>query len=827
MWRWLLRGVYALLTLLLLLGGAGYLYLRQSLPVTSGRIDITGISAPVVITRDQHAVPHIVGATKADALFGLGYVHAQDRLWQMEFQRRIGHGRLSEVFGPATIRQDRFLRTVGFSRAATSAWAHLPATAQQQVREYLAGINAFINAHHGRALPPEFTLLRFEPEPFTPEDVMVWIKMMAWDLSANYSLEMMRHDLAAAVGAARMTELLPPYPVDGLSIVTSFLPLAPGGAVAPQRIDSTTGRPLFGALTASLTGGRPEVSDFILGGGRLEALGSNNWVVDGTMTASGKPLLANDPHLGTKIPSLWYLAHLSAGDFDLVGATLPGVPAVALGRNRYIAWGATNVAADVEDLYQERLDATGTSAEFRGAMEPMRILHESIAVKGAAAVALEVRITRHGPLVSDAINANNAASTATVKPAPVEPLALRWTALDEEDQTLAAFLQLNEARNWAEFTSAFRFYNSPSQNFVYADVDGHIGYFAPGHIPIRSSGDGSVPVPGWTGEAEWTGWIPFNELPQTLDPREHLVVTANNRPMPTSYPRLIALEYPNPYRAQRITDLLAGRMGLTAEDFRHIQADTHSLHAAALLPRLLPFVQSDRATTRQAVELLKTWTFDAGAGSAAEAIFQAWFLRLAPAIAGDELGTAIDSYRGRFSFITRFVTNITNQRTNSWCDDTRTAPTETCEQSITAALEAGLTDLTTRLGSDMARWRWDGVHRAVFPHQGLDSVAPLRWLLSRAVPNGGDWSTVNVGPVAADSLYDQVSVPGYRQILDLSAANDSHFLDDVGQSGHALSPYYDDALKDWQTVTLRKLRMTAADINDNAVGTLTLLPAGR
>ncbi len=822
--RFLPRAIALLTVIALMCVAALYVYLRQSLPTTNGAVEVTGISGPIEIVRDAGAVPHITASTKGDAFYGLGYVHAQDRLWQMEFQRRIGFGRLSEVFGEATIPQDRFLRTMGFGRAAQSAWDHLPEDIRRQVDAYVDGVNAFISTHRGRLLPPEFTMLRFEPEPFTGPDVLAWVKMMAWDLSANYSLELMRHDIEARVGPARLAELLPPYPADGLSIVQENSLTLPSHPNQSARNGPLLATGLYAALAASLSQGHPVVRDLLLGG-QTEALGSNNWVVDGTRTASGKPLLANDPHLAAKVPSLWYLAHLSAGDFEIAGATLPGAPAVAIGRNRHIAWGETNVAADVQDLYRERLDPTGTSAEFRGAQEPIRVVTETIVVKGGEPVRVNVRMTRHGPLISDAINANNAASTNPQKPAPLEPLAFRWTALDPEDFTIVAFLRLNEARNWAEFTAALRDYSVPSQNFVYADVDGHIGYYAPGRIPIRTSGDGSRPSDGWTGETEWTGWIPFDELPHAFDPPEHFIVTANNRPMPPSYPHLVALEYPDPYRAQRITDLLTNRTGLTPNDFRDIQADTLSLHARTLVPLLLPHVTSESPNVRRAVELLRQWDFNGAADSVAESIFQAWFLRLAPTIAGDELGPlARKAYEGRFSYITRFTIGLLNGRAATWCDDISTPAAETCDQSITKALEAGLADLTTRLGTDMTRWRWDRVHRAVFPHQGLDSVAPLRWLLSRSVASAGDWSTVNVGPVAADALYDQISIPGYRQIIDLSPTNDSRYLDAVGQSGHFLSRHYDDAIPDWQAVRLRKMRMNRTEFEAGAIGRLTLRP---
>src|SRR6476620_2576761 len=298
-----------------------YMSVRRSLPTIHGTTTVPGISAPVDIVRDADAIPHIFASTKADALFGLGYVHAQDRLWQMEFQRRIGHGRLSEVFGEATIPQDRFLRTVGFGRAARSAWDHLPEDARQQIDAYCAGVNAFISTHHGRLLPPEFTLLRFEPEPFTGPDVLVWVKMMAWDLSANYTLELMRHDITAKVGPSRMAALLPPYPINGLSIVGGS-PLDTG---ASTRLALPLNAPVVhapeadwaGNLTRILSTGNPFVRD-LLRGGTFEALGSNNWVVDGTLSATGKPLLANDPHLGTHIPSTWYLAHVKGGDFEVI-----------------------------------------------------------------------------------------------------------------------------------------------------------------------------------------------------------------------------------------------------------------------------------------------------------------------------------------------------------------------------------------------------------------------------------------------------------------------------------------------------------------------------
>jgi len=811
---------------LALLGGYGYL--RRSLPQVDGNVTVTGISAPVEIFRDAESVTHVFGATKLDAFYGLGYAHAQDRLWQMEFQRRVGMGRLSEVFGQATVATDRFLRTLGTGRAARSAWAALPAETKTAIDAYVAGVNAFISTHHGGELPLEFTILRFEPEPWSGPDVLAWVKMMAWDLSKNYSLELLRHDLMTLVGPQRSADLFRPYAANGLTILSAAdIPWIKSFTTEERRTrrqDLEKPPVLRSSVVESWSDAFASAA--IPGFG--SALGSNNWVVDGTMTASGKPLLANDPHLDAQIPSLWYLAHLSAPDYDVIGATLPGAPAIVIGRNKFIAWGETNVMADVQDLYREHVDATGRFAEFRGAQEPMRIVKETIGVKGAFPITLNVRITRHGPLISDAINANNAVeSTRLPKPPPIDPIAFRWTALDAEDSTVTAILHLNSAHNWTEFTTALHDFIVPAQNFVYADVDGHIGYYAPGHFPVRASGDGTSSVDGWTGESEWTGWVPFDELPHTYDPPEHFVVSANDKIVPSSYPHAISGEWIEPYRAQRIVDRLTSTSKLTPDDFASIQADTYSLHAKALLPILLQRVHPIDAQDARAVTMLRQWNLDARGDSAATAIFQAWYYELPDAILENELGSRVAAdYDGldRTSYRSRFVLATLATKDNPWCDDIRTPAKETCDDVASTALHKGMARLTKQLGSDIGSWRWDAVHHAVFAHSALDTVPVLGRWLRRSIPHGGDWSTVDVGPVYAPHPFDQHSLPGYRQIVDLSPANDSRFLDAVGQSGHVLSPHYDDALPLWAAGKQRKMRMERSAVETGAISHLTLTP---
>jgi penicillin amidase len=787
-----------------------YVYLRRSLPQLEGTISVPGLSQAVDIVRDADAVTHVLAATKRDALYGLGYAHAQDRLWQMEFQRRAAFGRLSEVLGSRTVPGDRFFVTLGLGRAARSAWTTLPADTQTEINAYVAGINAFLAAHHGSRLPIEFTLARFEPEPWSGSDVIASVKMMAWDLSRNYPLEVLRHDVTARLGVARAAQLFPPYPASGLTVLTdSDMPwsVRVGRTVAAPVASSAAGTPAPEAASwsdgFSSTRPRPVTS----------VVGANAWVVDGTMTASGKPMLAADVHFETQTPSHWYLAHLTAGDFDVIGATVPGIPAVILGRNRFIAWADTNLAADTQDLYHERIDRSGRLAEFLGAQEPMQIVRETLAVKGAPSIALEVRITRHGPLMSDAM-------------AMRDPVALRWTGIDAGDTSVVALLRVNEARNWTEFTAALRHLVAPARDYVYADVDGHIGYYASGRVPVRQSGDGSSASEGWSGLAEWTGWIPFDELPHTFDPPEHFVISANNRVTPSSYPHALAGDWADPYRARRLGERLTQSM-LTVDAAGEIQTDVRSLHAATLLPLMLDHVIADNEQDDRALTMVKTWKFDARGDIAAAAIFEAWYYELLPAIAGDELaGALIASYRDHdnSSYASRFLVHTLEADNSPWCDDVRTPKTETCDDTVLAALHAGLARLTAGLGPDMTLWRWDGVHKVIFTHAVLDGVPLVGSRLRRTVPGGGDWSTINAGPVSVSTPFEQAAVAGYRQTVDLSPGNDSRFIDALGQSAHILSPRYRDGLLDWSHGRGRKMRIDRAEVERNVAGRLRLLP---
>lgn len=822
----------AMLVLIVVSSAGGYLYMRRSLPATTGTITVSGVAQAVDIMRDNDAVPHIYAQSRPDVFFGLGYAHAQDRLWQMEFQRRIGQGRLSEVVGSSTLGIDRFIRTLGVYRAAESAWEHMSAETKAIINAYCVGVNQFIATHQGSQLPPEFTLLRVKPDPWSGADVIVWAKMMAFDSSINYYGELLRADLTQKVGPERVAQLLPHAPPDEPSILQPLPPVATPSStsttVLPGQPDPATSSsaPLTSDYTALLA-----INDQLRGLMGVDSVGisgtgSNAWVVDGTKSATGKPLLANDPHLGARLPSTWYLAHLSAGDFDVMGATIPGLPGVVIGHNRAISWGITNLFPDIQDLYRERLDPSGTQAEFAGQFEPMQIITETIRVRGQADVQHMVRITRHGPLLSDVLNDVPPDQPADQRQPQREPLALRWTVLEPEDETISAFLGINAAQNWQQFTAALETYVGPAQNMVYADVNGNIGSYAAGLVPIRQQGDGLSPVEGWTGASEWRGWVPHAAMPHVYNPPEHFIVSANNRPVPLSYPYFIGRDWEMPYRAQRIAELLQAKATLSPDDFATMQADTQSRQAADLLPLLLPLVSPQTPDERHAVELLTSWDRNVRGDSAAAAIYAAWLQQIPQGIVGDELGTELTNRYEGFGELygSRFLGHTLKQRTSPWCDNVTTAAAEDCAAVAQQTLAQALQNLQRQLGKDISAWRWDKIHIVVFAHDPLSQVPVIQHLFGRRKGNGGDYSTINVGPFGFGTDFEQYGVPSYRQIVDLAQLDNSRFIQAIGQSGHFLSPHYDDYLDDWHAVRHRPMRFTDARVDRNQAAILRLQP---
>ncbi|AAS82314.1 penicillin acylase family protein [Thermus thermophilus] len=742
-----LRGLVWLLGLFLflalLLGFSGYLYLRASLPQGEGRIALEGLSAPVEVVRDGKGVVRIRAATLKDLFFAQGFVHAQERLWQMEFQRRVGQGRLSEILGEATLPQDRFLRTWGFYRAARAAYGKLYPEEKEAVDAYAAGVNAFLAS--GAPLPPEFRLLGFRPEPWTGPDVLVWAKMMSYDLSGNWEEELKRHRLLArGVSPKRLLELKPPYPEDAPTVLRAEdlkLPLkreeAPSALLrmAPPRF--------------------------------MEA--SNNWVVAGSRTETGKPFLANDPHLALQAPSLWFLMALEAPGLRAIGATLPGLPGVVIGRNERIAWGVTNVGADVEDLYLLE-EVEGRGYRYKGRVVPYGVREEVIRVKGGREEVLKVRETVYGPVITDAL-----------EDPPKTPMALRWVSLDEEDHILMAFLGVNRAGNWEEFKKALLPYSAPSQNFVYADVEGNIGYIAPGKFPVRKEGHtGMVPVPG-NGEWDWLGYRRPEEWPQAFNPARGYLVTANHKVTPKGFPYALTYDWAEPYRAERIEELLLAKEKLSLEDMKAIQQDQKSLlyrDFRPVLELLTPLSEGARAWR----DRLLAWDGTMAPGSEEALVFALWYTELTR-LPQREVGEA---YWDEPRYLLKAL-----KEGDKNCDQPETEYRESCLDYAALALERAL-DRKEALGARA----WGEVHRARFPHAVLTHT-PLKRLSDREVAFGGDRYTVNVGPFDPETLA-MGHGPSYRQIVDLSDMEGSLFVHPMGQSGHFLSRHYADLLPLWQ-----------------------------
>jgi penicillin amidase len=801
--RWLIRIAAGLVGLVAIAAGALYLYVRQALPTVNGTLNAPGLAAPVDIVRDRAGVPHITAQTPDDALYALGFVHAQDRLWQMEMNRRIGSGRLSEVVGnnPRTIEADKFLRTLGVRYRAERSLQYLSDDTKRLLAAYARGVNGFLAQRTG-PLPPEFLIMGVVPEPWTPVDSLVWVKMMAWDLSGNWRTELERLRLSTILSPDQMQDFFPPYPGDKPVRLPDLKQLY-------QFADAAGLRDALGRL-AELGPDEPQV----------EGIGSNNWVIDGSRTATGKPLLANDPHLGLSAPALWYFAHMSAPGLEVMGATLPGVPAVVLGRNKRIAWGFTNTGPDTQDLFLEKIDPTDPGKYITpSGPQPFVTRQEVIKVKGADPIAMTVRETRHGPIISDALDL---AREALGNQDKGYALAFQWTALMDEDRTADAAMGLAQAMNWDQFVMAVQRFDNPQQNMVYADVDGNIGYIAPARVPIRKPENdlkGLAPAPGWDARYDWAGFIPFEGLPKSYNPASHAIITANHKVVTDDYPYFLTTEWAEPYRAERIAELIAARQVHSVESFRQIQGDVRSGMIRDLLPAMLAVPQTDNAA-RQALALLAPWDGTAAADRPEALIFWAWYRQFTRLVSEAKFGPAYEAFwQPRPRFTKALLTD--KAVAARWC------PAADCTGLARQALELGLAELRKLQGDEMSRWRWGEAHYAKSTHMPFSNVAGLREIFEIRVPTGGDTYTVNVGRNRMndrEAPFASVHAASLRAIYDLADLDRSLFMHSTGQSGNPMSPRYADLAGPWAEVDYLPMSMNKADYEAGALGRLMLTP---
>lgn len=746
-WKWLI-----LLAALLLAAAAGAgLWLREGTrPQLTGAVPLEGLSAPVLVEREPGGMVHIRARSDRDLLFAQGVVHAQDRLWQMELQRRLGAGRLAEVLGPEAVPKDRYLRTWGFRRAAEAAYGALGEEARSLIDAYTGGINAWLATEP--PLPPEFRLLGLRPEPWEAADVMVWSKLMAYNLADNRRAELTRYRLLArGLDPERIAELMPLYPGESAP-EAAYVPSAPASGEA--------GAETLLALDAGVRQHLPRAS--------------NNWVVGGGRTQSGLPLLATDVHLGMQLPSTWHLVHLDGPGLDVIGASLPGLPLVLIGRNAEIAWGVTNLAADVEDLYL--IEEAEGGYRYGGIVRPFDVREEVIQVRGADPVVIEVRSTVHGPLVSDAVG----------KPEGAPGLALRWTGHDPDDTTFEAFLAINRATGWDDFRGAMERYVVAGQNFVYADRGGRIGYVAGGRVPLRRPDHtGLYPVPG-DGAWDWQGTLPAREMPERPEPPEGFVVTANHRITDPGYPHRLSLEWgAEPYRAERIEALIEAKPRHDRASMEAIQQDTVSLLHRDLRPVLSAMAPETLPARRWRLRLL-TWNGDAAADSVEATVFHAWYAVLAT-LPAQETGT--DHWHTHPRYLIRALTQG---------DPACARRGMSCTEFAARALD----QVMAELGEEPPPW--GQLHQAHLAHAVLTHT-PLALLTDRRAEMGGDHYTVNVGWYEPGT-WTMFHGATYRQVIDLADPEASVFVLAGGQSGNWLDPHYADQLPLWQAGEYRPMR---------------------
>lgn len=797
-WRGLPR--FAGLGLGLAAGAAGAVYyaaFRQSQPKIRGRMILRGLKGSAEVIRDRWGTPHIFADNRDDLFFALGVVHAQDRLWQMELNRRTVSGTLSEILGEAPLEVDQLMRRAGLHRAAEREARSLDPEAAAILQAYCNGVNAFLEQKRG-ALPLEFTILRTRPAPWTAADSLALGRLMGWTLSGNIDAEIVRSWLISKVGPQAMVDLEPPYPGGMPLVMPPGTESAPPGREALEKIQEAARLALVG-----------------FGGG------SNNWVVDSQKSITGMPLLANDPHLPPTTPMIWYQAHLKGAGFDVIGVSIPGLPGVAIGHNDRIAWGLTASVTDQQDLFVERLNPENPHQyEYRGKWRDGTVIREEIRIRGRSEpVVEEVLVTEHGPDIGPCI------------PGETRTLALKSVVI-EEGGLLPAALALMQARDWDDFREALRRWPSPPQNVVYADVEGNIGYQLVGFVPKRKKGLGMVPVPGWTDDYEWKGYVPFDELPCLFNPSTHFVATANAKLVGEDYKHHITNDWIEGFRTRRIVDLLTAKEKHSREDFQRMHMDCFSISGRELAPFITALEPQD-GRLQQAIRYVRNWDYRLTPDSVGGAIVEAFFYHLYRNVFRHKVGDLLDTYTGvgihmmvpvnAYGFrVVSHLLRVLREARADWFPS-GDGQEVTWSSVIMRSLEEAVGDLQQRLGDDMSQWQWGRLHQITFPHP-LGQVKPLRRIFNRGpYPIAGDQNTVHQGAFdPAHPFVASVSTPSYRQIVDLGDLNRSVAVIPGGQSGQPGNRHFSDLMPLWLRGEYHPLLFDRRAIEAEAEGTLVL-----
>lgn len=827
------RLLIATVVLLLLASASGWIWAGGSLPLLDGQLALPGLHAPVEVLIDAQGVPAAYARDPDDAWFTAGVLHARDRLWQMELYRRVTRGRLSEVMGARTIPIDQRFLTLGLREAAEAEWQRASPAVKLALERYAAGVNAVQMQLGGRKRPLEFQLLGIKPGEWTPVDSLAVGRLLAWRLAENHQAELVRGALTAKIGETAARELTGRYPANGPTILGSGSSREAAKLPTPTRLEgpSSTSR----EATSLTEARRAEALEWPSG---LEWLNpaakrgnSNSWVIAGRKTRSGRPILANDPHLQVEFPSVWYEMHLVAGGLDVTGVTIPGVPFVVLGHNARIAWGITNTNADVQDLFLERVDVARKRSMWRGEWVPVDVTPVEIPVRGQATRVFEIWKTRHGPIFADA------GLDWTAPPAWLSPegrssdeqraYSLRW---DAGGDLAGSFEAIDRASDWASFVAAVESFSVPSSNLVYADVEGNIGYAMSGRVPVRSGGDGSMPIDGTGGAGDWTGTIDPASLPRVLNPASGFIVSANNE-VDRGFGGMITRDWAAPYRAARLVDRIAKAEGVDMETTETLQNDRHSLAAEYVLSGLEPAIARVKGNEKEAVgrivlEKLANWDRVVDARPVVtlyEAFEDAMWRRTFADELGDALFLKFYEWAGAERFAGLYA--ILGDRQSRWFDDLSTVDRkETLEDIYLLAAR----DAEDRLQGDWggeSRRAWDKVHAARFEH-ALGGVAfPFAWFFNRGpVPITGDGTTVMRVSWNRLRPFQAWEYPSWRQIADPGNWDQSRVAHPAGQSGHPMSKNYFDRNEGWRQGQYRRQAFTRTAVSAAAEHRLLLVP---
>jgi penicillin G amidase len=817
-WKKILLGILgSLIVIILFIATASYFMLKRSLPKYDGEKKVAGLNSSVEIYRNKYAVPLIKAEDDEDAAFALGYVHAQERLFQMDVARRAGEGRLSEVFGQKTLSIDQMFRTVGIYKNVKMNYEKLNPTTKKILEAYSKGVNTFIKESEGN-YPIEFDVLGYDPYPWKPEHSLMIAKLMGWELNISWWTDLTFSQLVQKFGAEKAKELLPDFPENSPTII-------------PKDITK------FASITNDLIKVDQQFRSFT--GFVGTHIGSNNWIINGKMSASGKPIIANDPHLAFSAPGRWFFVMIRSKDWNAEGFTIPGLPAIVIGKNLNIAWAMTNVMADDADFYVEKIDSTGKQYFLNGTWRQLSIEKDTIHVKDSSSVIYEIKRTHRGSVISDIHPFRKMYSHSGVRTAS---MSMRWTGLEFSDEMFAT-ISINKAKNWDEFKNAVRYFTVPGQNFVYGDNSGNIGYICAAKIPVRSTNSPTLIYDGTTEASDWKGFVPYEEMPKLFNPPQNYIASANNKTVQNFKYHISNIWEPSS-RIERITELLTSKPVHSVDDYKKYQLDFNSPYARKITKYILSAFENVKVTDKNlklALELFKNWDFGLNSKSQVPTIYTRFFQFLIKNTFEDEMGTdLLKEYVFIANVPYRIITKMLEENKSSFFDDIHTSQIETRDDIIRKSLVDALTDLESKYGVHVKNWQWGDIHQVTFQHM-FHGVSSLLDKLINIGPFeiGGDGTTVFNTEYSFPELleqtrednkphrsepYSNILGPSMRYIFDFANHDYLEFIMPTGESGNFMSDHYKDMSDMWLKGKYIKLPLQEDEFIKSSAEELKLIP---